>query len=457
MTRGEAGHSRWRRVGLAALVTALVLGALVPWPARRVARQPEAGVTIAAADERSPVRLAQRIKRGPSRGGAARAAGRARRAREARAREVGGRQAEPGRRRPQERGLHDLPHQDRLAEHAHGHDREARLHRLPRRSRRGPRARGRDARARRPTRPPRSRPTCCRATAMCGGPRRIPTHAYTAAAPGERRVHPVRQPGRPAGGAADVRRQRLPSERGRGGREEHDDDGADAVGRRALQQRQPTRSSTRASARAYGADGAPQRVLTLPPPTLEEIVKKGVLAFLDPLPRFEVGQPGNVLRVFERGQQRPLEIGIPFARRGARPARQPPEPARARARSTAPTRCGSNLQKTRLFDPALSFLGTNDHPGDYRSSGCTACHVLYANDRSPVHSGDVRPATATTGETATRRPDDPQGRVGPSDPAPVHELDPVEPVRRLPPPPRHHGDQQLPRLHRGGTTRPTAT
>jgi hypothetical protein len=31
--------------------------------------------------------------------------------------------------------------------------------------------------------------------------------------------------------------------------------------------------------------------------------------------------------------------------------------------------------------------GTNDHPGDYRSSGCTACHVIYANDRSAVHSG----------------------------------------------------------------------
>jgi hypothetical protein len=40
-----------------------------------------------------------------------------------------------------------------------------------------------------------------------------------------------------------------------------------------------------------------------------------------------------------------------------------------------------------LLDPTLNFLGTNDHPGDYRSSGCTACHVIYANDRSPVNSG----------------------------------------------------------------------
>jgi hypothetical protein len=44
-------------------------------------------------------------------------------------------------------------------------------------------------------------------------------------------------------------------------------------------------------------------------------------------------------------------------------------------------------QKTRLHDPLLGFLGSNDRPGDYRSSGCSACHVVYANDRSPSHSG----------------------------------------------------------------------
>ncbi|TMQ33920.1 MAG: hypothetical protein E6K70_10450, partial [Planctomycetota bacterium] len=37
-------------------------------------------------------------------------------------------------------------------------------------------------------------------------------------------------------------------------------------------------------------------------------------------------------------------------------------------------------------------LGTNDHAGDYRSSGCSSCHVLYANDRSPVHSGPIASA-----------------------------------------------------------------
>ena len=50
------------------------------------------------------------------------------------------------------------------------------------------------------------------------------------------------------------------------------------------------------------------------------------------------------------------------------------------------------MQKTRLLDPTLNFLGTNDHPGDYRSSGCTACHVIYANDRDPSHSASYHSA-----------------------------------------------------------------
>ena len=58
------------------------------------------------------------------------------------------------------------------------------------------------------------------------------------------------------------------------------------------------------------------------------------------------------------------------------------------------------LQKTRLLDPTINFYGTNDHPGDYRGSGCTACHVVYANDRSPVHSG-VWAQYGNRGKTAT--------------------------------------------------------
>ena len=137
---------------------------------------------------------------------------------------------------------------------------------------------------------------------------------------------------------------------------------------------------------SYGPDGIPQRVLTLPPPTLEETIRKGVLAFLDPIPRFEIVQPGNVLRVFERGQQRQLEIGVPNVDEApGRPANRLSPRGFGTLNRTDPV--GVSLQRTRLFDPLLSFMGTNDHPGDYRSSGCSACHVIYANDRSPDHSG----------------------------------------------------------------------
>jgi hypothetical protein len=137
---------------------------------------------------------------------------------------------------------------------------------------------------------------------------------------------------------------------------------------------------------SYSMHGAPQRLQTVPPPTPYEMEFKGIVPYLDPLPRFQTSQPGNILRVFERGGRFRLEIGIPETRE---------EPGRPRSRlsnrglgtlnRTDPTFLG--LQKTRLLDPTLNFLGTNDHPGDYRSSGCTACHVVYANDRSPVHSG----------------------------------------------------------------------
>ncbi len=138
---------------------------------------------------------------------------------------------------------------------------------------------------------------------------------------------------------------------------------------------------------SYSADGVPQRILTVPPPTEEEFRKKGVVPFLDPPPRFEIAQPGNILRIFERGGEFDLETGIP--NRLEDPGR--PILSRLSVRGlgtknrTDPTMLG--VQKTRLFDPTLNFLGTNDHPGDYRSGGCSACHVIYANDRSRMNAG----------------------------------------------------------------------
>jgi len=136
---------------------------------------------------------------------------------------------------------------------------------------------------------------------------------------------------------------------------------------------------------SYSASGAPQSLVQIPQPTAEQRKFKGVLSFLDPLPRWEISQPGNTLRVFERGGKRRLETGLPDKDEDpGKPDKGLSVRGLGTAQRTDPVYLG--LQKTRLLDPTLNFLGTNDHPGDYRSSGCTACHVIYANDRDVRHS-----------------------------------------------------------------------
>ena len=137
---------------------------------------------------------------------------------------------------------------------------------------------------------------------------------------------------------------------------------------------------------SYGPDGQPRRLITFPPPTVEETKKKGVLPYLDPLERWEISQPGNVLRVFERGGRKRPDTGNPdLVTDPGKPEIKLGERGFGTGLRTDPVFLG--LQKTRLLDPLLSFPGTNDQPGDYRSSGCSACHVVYANDRSNEHSG----------------------------------------------------------------------
>jgi len=136
----------------------------------------------------------------------------------------------------------------------------------------------------------------------------------------------------------------------------------------------------------YTPRGEPQIIKTLPVPTAEDTRLHGILPYLLPFPRFENGQPGNIFRVFERGGGPKSELGNP--NRDDVPG-QPDETVSNRGFGTQasvdPVILGA--QKTRLNDPVLSFLGTNDSPGDYRNSGCASCHVIYANDRDPFNSG----------------------------------------------------------------------
>ncbi len=137
---------------------------------------------------------------------------------------------------------------------------------------------------------------------------------------------------------------------------------------------------------SYSESGAPQALIASPAPTREQQAFKGFLPILNPLPRWEVSQPGNILRVFERGGKRRLEVGNPDKDEdNGKPDKGLSPRGLGTNNRTDPVYLG--LQKTRLLDPTLNFLGTNDHAGDYRSAGCTACHVIYANDTSKFASG----------------------------------------------------------------------
>ena len=137
-------------------------------------------------------------------------------------------------------------------------------------------------------------------------------------------------------------------------------------------------------------------VLKGPVPTTPEMRERGILDILYPLPAWETVKPGDIFRVFERGGRNIgnlfPETGIPNSLGQIQRLEEPGRPDFRQsnrgpgtgARISVPL---INLTKTRLNDPLLWFLGTNDQPGDYRSSGCSSCHVVYANDRDPKHSG----------------------------------------------------------------------
>ncbi|MEP0203710.1 MAG: hypothetical protein ABJ084_05535 [Halioglobus sp.] len=128
----------------------------------------------------------------------------------------------------------------------------------------------------------------------------------------------------------------------------------------------------------------------------EQMTLAGILPELYPLPAWETVKPGDIFRVFERGGRNISnlfpETGLPNALGQLQRLEEPGRPDFRQsnrgpgtgARISVPL---INITKTRLNDPHTWFMGTNDQPGDYRNSGCAACHVVYANDRDPRHSG----------------------------------------------------------------------
>lgn len=149
---------------------------------------------------------------------------------------------------------------------------------------------------------------------------------------------------------------------------------------------------------AYTRDGKPAKIVSpgSPPGTVTDAEKKrGALAALYPLPTWQVTPPGDVFRVFERGGRNVstqfAEVGLPNPSGSIQRLEEPGRPDLKQSNRGPATGLRVaipvlNIHKTRLNDPLMWFMGTNEQPGDYRGSGCTGCHVIYANDREPRHS-----------------------------------------------------------------------
>ena len=166
---------------------------------------------------------------------------------------------------------------------------------------------------------------------------------------------------------------------------------------------------------AYTEDGEPAKIVSpgSPPGTVTPAeAERGALAALYPLPSWQVTPPGDVFRVFERGGRNVntqfAEVGLPNPLGSIQRLEEPGRPDLKQSNRGPATGLRVaipvlNIHKTRLNDPLMWFMGTNEQPGDYRGSGCTGCHVIYANDREPRHSL-IYAKYGRDGQTATVDP-----------------------------------------------------
>lgn len=174
---------------------------------------------------------------------------------------------------------------------------------------------------------------------------------------------------------------------------------------------------------AYTAHGEPARLLSpgsTPGTVTPEQAKRGALPTMYPLPTWQVVPPGDIFRVFERGGRNIntqfAEVGLPNANGAIQRLEEPGRPDIRQSNRGPGTGLRVaipvlNIHKTRLNDPFMWFMGTNDQPGDYRSSGCAGCHVVYANNRQP-HASVTWAKYGRDGESHQADPTIPKNEPG---------------------------------------------
>ena len=290
-------------------------------------------------------------------------------------------------------GLHELSYRNGFRQHASGPDGEARRAPTAMGAAATPCGRRRPPPARRHIRRSRSGPRAA-ASPRPVAELRQPRALLRSSQPGERGVHAVRQPRRPAGG------------------------GPSAAGCHPTEVAQVEKSMMKTgpmlwAAALYNNGGYPIKRPTFG----EATVPMGAPARAHPAAADRRGD----------GEERRAGLARPAAALRARSAGQRPARVRARAAAPAGDRHPSldelpgrpanrlsqrgfgtlnrtdpvwlNLQKTRLFDPLLSLLGTNEHPGEFRSSGCTG---LPRDLRQRPLAGAFRARTRSTATAGSR-------------------------------------------------------
>ena len=201
------------------------------------------------------------------------------------------------------------------------------------------------------------------------------------------------------------------------------------------------------SAKATACTGVPQRIAngSRRRPTRE--TQKGVVPYLDPLPRFEISQPGNILPHLQARRTISARDRHPGAARRHRPAADPFEQSRPGHRKPHRSRSSSPAENA----PARSDAQFPRHQRPSRRLPLQRLHRLPCHLRQRPLAGPFRgltPRAGNRGSSVQSRPDHSEERAGPSHRAPVRprQRHPDQPVHRLPHPSRHQRDEQLPRL-----------
>ena len=186
--------------------------------------------------------------------------------------------------------------------------------------------------------------------------------------------------------------------------------------------------------------------------------QNGILPLLYPLPAWETVRPGDVFRIFERGGRNIVnlfpETALPNALGQLQRLEEPGRPDIRQSNRGPGTGLRIsvpliNITKTRLNDPLLWFLGTNDNPGRLSFIRLRGLPRGLCQRPRPAPLRSLRPIRPHR-KVTDNRPDYFEEEVRTPAQAQVFARNSDQPVHDLPHAPTQHVRQHLPWLHHVG-------